>query len=67
MDEAHCVLSWGKSAFRPAFLELGALRALLLKCKVLALTATATDTSQKEIAESLALREPLIVRESPDR
>ncbi len=67
VDEAHCIVSWGKSEFRPAFLKLGLLRAILKNAKALAVTATASRKAEKEIMENLLMKEPVIIRESPDR
>lgn len=68
VDEAHCIISWGKSKFRPAFMQLGLLRAIFSKhTKVLALTATATTKAQDEIITTLLMDRPLVVKESPDR
>ena len=60
-------MSWGQSQFRPAFIKLGLLRAILDRAYIVALTATATDTAQEEIKSVLLMREPIIVKETPDR
>ena len=67
VDEAHCVLSWGKSEFRPAFLKLASLRAMLPDARIVALTATATPAAQLEIGKELNMLKPVIVAISPDR
>lgn len=67
IDEAHIVLSWGKSQFRPMYLQLPSLRAILQSAKILALTATATAASQEEIKKVLIMPSSIIIRESPDR
>ena len=59
--------AWGASKFRPAYLQLGPLRAVLGEAKALALTATAAKPTQDEIARSLNLINHVIVKESPDR
>lgn len=56
VDEAHCISQWGYD-FRPAYLRIGALRALLPRTPVLALTATATPEIREEIQEKLLFRE----------
>ena len=53
VDEVHCILAWGLSQFRPAYLKLGTLRAILPDAKMLALTATATEEAQKSILSHL--------------
>ncbi|MCG5051764.1 MAG: RecQ family ATP-dependent DNA helicase [Myxococcales bacterium] len=60
IDEAHCLSQWGHD-FRPEYLRLGELRALV-SCPVIALTATATPRVMDEIVTSLHLREPERVR-----
>ena len=60
IDEAHCVSQWGHD-FRPEYAQLGRLRTPL-RCPVIALTATATPRVMAEIVDSLALREPELVR-----
>ncbi|XP_071109643.1 bifunctional 3'-5' exonuclease/ATP-dependent helicase WRN-like [Haliotis cracherodii] len=67
VDEAHCVISWGKPNFRPAFLKVGDLRAILPQARMLALTATATIKVLHEIQQALCMVNPLIVAETPDR
>ncbi len=60
IDEAHCVSQWGHD-FRPEYLRLAELRDVT-DAPVIALTATATPRVMDEIARSLALREPVVVR-----
>lgn len=67
VDEAHLVLTWGKSQFRPSFLQLKSLRAIQPEAKVLALTATASVQSQKEIAKALLMKHEGIISVPPDR
>ncbi|KNC18888.1 hypothetical protein AC792_09215 [Arthrobacter sp. RIT-PI-e] len=65
VDEAHCVSSWGHD-FRPDYLQLGHL-IRDLDVPTIALTATASHSTQREIIERLHLREPVEVIESFDR
>ena len=67
VDECHCILSWGKSDFRPAFLKLNCLRSVLPKAKILALTATATDKALKEVQDALLMKNVTVVKASPNR
>ena len=66
VDEAHCVAEWGHD-FRPDYLRLGEAIASLGRPPVMAATATATPAVAVEIAERLALRDPLQVRSGFDR
>ena len=66
IDEAHCITQWGND-FRPAYRRLLALRGLDWKRPMMALTATATTETQRDIAASLALRNPVVIRQSLDR
>lgn len=63
VDEAHCVSQWGYD-FRPPYLQIADLRALLPKVPILALTATATSEVLKDIREKLAFREKNVFRQS---
>ncbi len=56
VDEAHCISQWGYD-FRPSYLKIAEIRALLPGAPVLALTATATPDVVKDIQDKLAFRE----------
>ncbi len=57
IDEAHCVSQWGHD-FRPDYLSLGSVAKRLGRPPILALTATATQEVQDDIARSLGMHEP---------
>ena len=54
IDEAHCVAQWGHD-FRPDYLLLSELHGRWPDVPRIALTATATDATRREIAERLQL------------
>jgi ATP-dependent DNA helicase RecQ len=54
IDEAHCVSQWGHD-FRPDYLQLSVLHQRWPSVPRIALTATATETTRKEIAHRLDL------------
>ncbi len=54
IDEAHCVSQWGHD-FRPDYLALSVLHERWPDVPRIALTATATEATRKEIAERLDL------------
>lgn len=66
VDEAHCVASWGHD-FRPDYLRLHSVRDELGRPPTVALTATGAEPVRREIAERLALRDPLVVVRGVDR
>ncbi|MCC6927477.1 MAG: RecQ family ATP-dependent DNA helicase [Gemmatimonadaceae bacterium] len=66
VDEAHCISEWGES-FRPAYLALGALRADIGSPPTIALTATATPRTARDIVQRLQLRDPLHITGGFDR
>ena len=56
VDESHCISQWGYD-FRPAYLKISEIRAVLPTVPVLALTATATPEVVKDIQTKLGFRE----------
>ena len=56
IDEAHCVSQWGHD-FRPDYLALSVLHERWPAVPRIALTATATEATRREIAQRLDLRE----------
>jgi ATP-dependent DNA helicase RecQ len=57
IDEAHCISAWGHD-FRPDYRTLGDFLPALRPAPVIALTATATPTVQKDIITQLQLTSP---------
>jgi len=57
VDEAHCISQWGYD-FRPPYLKIAEIRALLNNVPLIALTATATARVQQDIADKLQLKTP---------
>lgn len=64
IDEAHCVSHWGYG-FRPDYRKIGKHISQFSNTTKLALTATATQDSMKDIIWHLGLNSPTIIRRSP--
>lgn len=66
VDEAHCISQWGYD-FRPSYLKIADIRAMLPETPVLALTATATPSVLDDIQEKLQFKEHCVLRKSFER
>ena len=66
VDEAHCISEWGHD-FRPDYLEIAFIRRIFPEAVMIALTATATKTVQKDIIKDLALKKPTVFSSSFNR
>lgn len=63
VDEAHCISQWGYD-FRPSYLHIAEIRALLPGVPVLALTATATPAVVKDIQDKLLFSQKNVFKTS---
>jgi ATP-dependent DNA helicase RecQ len=63
VDEAHCISQWGYD-FRPAYLRIKELRALLPDTPIIALTASATPAVAEDIMKQLNFAEPNMLQSS---
>ncbi|HEX7152405.1 MAG TPA: DNA helicase RecQ [Thermoanaerobaculia bacterium] len=66
IDEAHCISHWGHD-FRPEYRQLSKLHDEFPEAAIHAYTATATPRVRRDIAQQLALRDPLVLVGDFDR
>jgi ATP-dependent DNA helicase RecQ len=66
IDEAHCISQWGYD-FRPPYLRIAAIKKLLPKAQLIAVTASATPLVQEDIIAKLDLKSTAVFRQSFER
>ncbi|MDC6448385.1 DNA helicase RecQ [Alphaproteobacteria bacterium] len=66
IDEAHCVSQWGHD-FRKEYLKLGEVRKELSMVQTIALTATADETTRRDIIDKIFPKRPSIFIAGFDR
>ena len=66
VDEAHCISQWGYD-FRPSYIEIIEIRALLPQIPILALTATATLDVVEDIQQKLGFKQSNVLTKSFER
>ncbi|MCD7721357.1 MAG: RecQ family ATP-dependent DNA helicase [Prevotellaceae bacterium] len=66
VDEAHCISQWGYD-FRPSYLQIARIRAVVPQAPVLALTATATPFVVEDIQRQLNFAQGNVLRMSFER
>uniref|UniRef100_A0A1X7V0T4 DNA 3'-5' helicase n=1 Tax=Amphimedon queenslandica TaxID=400682 RepID=A0A1X7V0T4_AMPQE len=66
IDEAHCVQNWGIK-FRKEYAKLGELRGFFSRVCMMALTATASTSSRKEIIKLLGMKKPHLIIRCPNK
>ena len=65
VDEAHCIVEWGNSSFRPSYAKIGEFISQLKdRPTIVALTATAPEDYRGQIIDSLGMKKPEVFTHS---